>query len=120
MTTAAASSTSTASARSSQFGSAPIEASIGERVVHRLSRSGDRKLNSALHLLEVNQVRTRGSAGRSYFERKIDEGKTRNEAMRCLKRKLASHIWRRKLADEHARTTEATRGPRKLSTFERG
>ena len=93
-----------ADAFASYTGSAPIEASSGERVVHRLSRSGDRKLNSALHLVAVTQVRMSKSAGRAYFDRKIDEGKTRNEAMRCLKRKLAGHIWRRMLADERART----------------
>lgn len=92
-----------ADAFGSYTGSAPIEASSGEHVVHRLSRSGDRKLNSALHLVAVTQVRMRDSAGRCYFDRKIEEGKTRNEAMRCLKRKLASHIWRRMLADERAR-----------------
>ena len=93
-----------ADAFASYTGTTPIEASSGERVVHRLSRSGDRKLNSALHLVAVTQVRMRNSAGRAYFDRKIEQGKTRNEAMRCLKRKLASHIWRRMLADERART----------------
>ena len=92
-----------ADAFASYTGSAPIEASSGERVVHRLSRSGDRQLNSALHLVAVTQVRMRNSAGRAYFDRKIAEGKTRNEAMRCLKRKLAGHIWRRMLADERTR-----------------
>lgn len=92
-----------ADAFASYTGSAPTEASSGERVVHRLSRSGDRQLNSALHLVAVTQVRMRNSAGRAYFDRKIAEGKTRNEAMRCLKRKLAGHIWRRMLADERTR-----------------
>ena len=90
----------------SYAGAAPIEVSSGYLVTHRLSRSGDRKLNSTLHLIAVTQVRMRNSAGRRYFERKIDEGKTRNEAMRCLKRKIAAHVWRRMLADEqHRRTT---------------
>jgi transposase len=84
----------------SYTGVAPIEVSSGQRVTHRLSRSGDRRLNSALHLIAVTQVRMRDSAGRRYFERKIEQGKTRNEAMRCLKRKIASHVWRRMLAAE--------------------
>ncbi len=92
-----------ADAFASYTGAAPIEASSGERVVHRLSRNGDRKLNSALQLVAVTQVRMRGSDGRAYFDKKIAEGKTLNEAMRCLKRKLASHIWRRMLADEQSR-----------------
>jgi transposase len=89
----------------SHAGVAPIEVSSGERVTHRLSRSGDRQLNSALHLVAVTQVRMRSSAGRQFFDRKIAEGKTRNEAMRCLKRRIAAHVWRRMLADERRRET---------------
>jgi hypothetical protein len=43
-------------------------------------------LNSAIHLVAVTQVRMPNSAGRAYFDTKIAEGQTRNEAMRCLKR----------------------------------
>jgi hypothetical protein len=46
----------------------------------------------------------RRSTGRAYYDRKIAEGKTHNEAMRCLKRRLADHVWRIMLADER-RTT---------------
>ncbi len=84
----------------SYTGVAPIEVSSGQRIRHRLSRSGDRRLNSALHLIAVTQVRMRDSAGHQYFGRKIEQGKTRNEAMRCLKRKIASQVWRRMLAAE--------------------
>jgi transposase len=92
----------------SYAGVAPIEVSSGERITHRLSRSGDRQLNSALHLVAVTQVRMRSSSGRQFFDRKIAEGKTRNEAMRCLKRRIAAHVWRRMLADErrHHRRAE--------------
>ena len=81
-------------------GVAPIEVSSGERAVHRLSRSGDRKLNSALHLVAVTQVRMHNSAGRRYYDRKINEGKTHKAAIRCLKSKdritrLAPHARRR-------------------------
>lgn len=82
---------------------APIEVSSGERVTHRLFRSGDRKLNSAAHLIAVTQVRMSKSADRRYFDRKIEAGKTRKDAMRCLKRKIAAHVWRRMLADEQRR-----------------
>ena len=85
-------------------GVAPVEVSSGERAVHRLSRSGDRKLNSALHLVAVTQVRMRNSAGRRYYDRKISDGKTHKAAMRCLKRKIASRVWRLMLADEHQRS----------------
>jgi transposase len=87
----------------SYAGVAPIEVSSGERITHRLSRSGDCRLNSALHLIAVTQVRMRDSAGHRYFDRKIEEGKTRNEAMRCLKRKIASHVWRRMLGADRRR-----------------
>ncbi|MCC5951539.1 MAG: IS110 family transposase [Acidimicrobiia bacterium] len=81
-------------------GVAPIEVASGERTRHRLSRRGDRQLNSAIHLVAVTQVRMANSLGREYFDKKIAEGKTRNEAMRCLKRRLANHLWRLMLADE--------------------
>lgn len=81
-------------------GVAPIEIASGEHGRHRLSRAGDRRLNSAIHLIAVTQVRMRNSRGRAYFDKKIAEGKTRNEAMRCLKRRLANHIWRMMTADE--------------------
>ena len=42
----------------------------------------------------------RASTGRAYYDRKITEGKTHNEAMRCLKRRLADHVWRIMIADE--------------------
>ncbi len=84
-------------------GVAPVEASSGERIVHRLSRSGDRRLNSAIHLVAVTQIRMRSSLGRRYYDTKIAGGKTHNEAMRCLKRRLASHLWRRMTRDELAR-----------------
>ena len=81
-------------------GVAPIEIASGEHGRHRLSRAGDRRLNSAIHLIAVTQVRMRNSRGRAYFDKKIAEGKTRNEAMRCLKRRLANHIWRMMITDE--------------------
>ncbi|MEX2268593.1 MAG: IS110 family transposase [Acidimicrobiia bacterium] len=81
-------------------GVAPVELASGDRSRHRLSRSGDRQLNSAIHLVAVTQVRMRDSVGRRYFDTKIAEGKSRNEAMRCLKRRLAAHLWRLMIADE--------------------
>ena len=81
-------------------GVAPVEVASGDRSRHRLSRSGDRQLNSAIHLVAVTQVRMRDSVGRRYFDTKLTEGKSRNEAMRCLKRRLAAHLWRLMIADE--------------------
>ena len=90
----------TADAFATYAGVAPIEIASGDRTRHRLSRAGDRRLNSAIHLIAVTQVRMRDSAGRRYFDTKIAEGKTRNEAMRCLKRRLANLLWRLMIADE--------------------
>ena len=47
----------------------------------------------------------RGSAGRAYYDTKIAAGKTHNEAMRCLKRRLADHVWRLMIRDERASAT---------------
>ena len=68
-----------ADAFASYAGTAPVEASSGERIRHRLSRSGDRKLNSTIHLVAVTQIRMPNSEGRHYYDRKIDQGKTHKE-----------------------------------------
>jgi transposase len=62
-------------------GTAPREASRGQVVRHRLSRAGDRKLNHALYLVAMVQVR-RPSAGQAYYQRKLAEGKSPKEALR--------------------------------------
>ena len=74
-------------------GAAPIPASSGQTVRHRPDRSGDRKLNRALHLILVTRKRTHPPT-RAYIERRIQEGKTRREANRCLKRYLARNLYR--------------------------
>ncbi len=79
---------------------APIEVASAEKSRHRLPRGGDRQLNYALHVVALTQVRMRASRGRAYYDSKIAQGKTRNEAMRCLKRRLADHVWRVMVADE--------------------
>jgi transposase len=83
-------------------GVAPIEIASADKARHRLSRHGDRKLNNALHTIALTQVRMHGSRGRVYYDRKIAESKTHNEAMRCLKRRLADHVWRTMISDERA------------------
>jgi hypothetical protein len=97
----------TAGAFATYAGVAPIEVAAGERTRHRLSRAGDRQLNSAIHLVAVTQVRMRPSVGRRYHETKIAEGKTRSEAMRALKRRLdiprAVGVQRRRQGPPHHR-----------------
>lgn len=79
-------------------GTAPIEASSGDTVRHRLSRRGDRQLNKVLHTAAISQIR-RDTLGRSYYLRKLDEGKTQGEAIRALKRQLSDVVYRRLVAD---------------------
>jgi hypothetical protein len=66
---------------------------------HRLSRAGDRKLNHALYMMAVVQVR-RPSAGQAYYRGKLAEGKSPKEALRCLKRRLSDAVYRCLLADQ--------------------
>jgi len=74
-------------------GAAPLDASSGRQQRHRLNRRGNRQLNLALHRIAVTQARLHPPA-RAYLERKRAEGKSRREALRCLKRHLARTIWR--------------------------
>ncbi len=74
-------------------GAAPLEASSGQQRRHRLNRCGNRQLTCALHRLAVNQGRWHPGA-RAYLERKQAEGKSRREALRCLKRHLARTVYR--------------------------
>ena len=80
-------------------GTAPLEASSGQVIRHRLSRAGDRKLNHALYMMAMVQVR-RPSAGQAYYQRKLAEGKSPKEALRCLKRRLSDAVYRCLLADQ--------------------
>jgi transposase len=73
-------------------GVAPLEASSGRNQRHRLDRGGNRQLNCALHRIAVTQARMHPPA-RAYLERKQSEGKSRREAIRCLKRHLARVVF---------------------------
>lgn len=90
-------------------GTAPIEVSSGNRVIHRLSQRGNRRLNHAIHMAAVTQIRHQHSEGRKYYNKKIAEGKTGKEALRCLKRRISNAIYARLKAD--ARTASAAEGP---------
>jgi len=108
---------SSASAFANYAGTAPVEIASAERARHRLSRSGDRQLNSALHTIAITQIRTPGSLGHSYYQRKVTEGKTPREAQRCLKRRLADHVWRTMIADERRRAQTASLGGHQGATL---
>ena len=90
-------------------GAAPLPASSGQRQRHRLNRAGNRQLNCALHRIAITQARTHAPA-RAYLERKQAEGKTRREALRCLKRHLARVVFRI-LTRIHTRISAPTPNP---------
>ena len=87
-------------------GTAPLDASSGEHVRHRLSRAGNRKMNHMLHIAAATQARL-DTPGRAYYRRKLAAGKTRMEAMRCLKRRISDAVFRQLLADTRARQTQS-------------
>ena len=74
-------------------GVAPLPASSGQTIRHRLSRGGDRQLNRALHTVVLHR-RQHDAATRDYIARRVAEGKTTREATRVLKRYLARHLYR--------------------------
>ncbi len=80
-------------------GTAPIEMSSGARVVHRLSRRGNRQLNHAIHIAAITQIRYPHTDGRKLFDRKVAEGKTKKEALRVLKRRISDAAYRHLLID---------------------
>jgi transposase len=98
-------------------GTAPIPASTGQTNRHRLDSGGNRQLNRALHRLAVNKAHWDPDTA-AYLKRKQTEGKSRKEALRCLKRHLARRAWKllrtppaptTNTPTPAARTTTATR-----------
>jgi transposase len=85
-------------------GTAPIDASSGDQVRHRLSRAGNRQINRALHIMAVVQLR-HPTEGRAYYDRKVAAGKTPMEAMRCLKRRLSDIVYHQMVLDARTRET---------------
>ena len=73
-------------------GTAPIEASSGANVRHRLSRAGNRQFNAIVHRIAVTQLRY-STAAKAYVERRRSEGKTKRESMRALKRYIVRAIF---------------------------
>jgi transposase len=88
-------------------GTAPIEVASGQRKVHRLSRRGNRRVNHAIHMIAVTQVRQKHSEGRAYFDKKLAEGKTRKEALRALKRQVSDAVFARLRADAQRAQAQA-------------
>ena len=91
-------------------GTAPIDASSGDQIRHRLSRAGNRQINRVLHIMATVQLRNR-TPGRAYYDRRTAEGKTSMEAMRALKRRLSDIVYRTMIGDAVSPAKSATASP---------
>jgi transposase len=75
-------------------GCAPREHSSGKTIRWRKTRSGNRRLNRAFHRMALSQISRSGNdAARAYFKKKISEGKTKAQALVCLRRQLVNVVW---------------------------
>jgi transposase len=84
----------------SYSGTAPVEASSGEVVRHRLSSlAGNRHLNYALHMVALCQASSDARGGTYYRKKKLAEGKSRKEALGCLKRGISDAVFASLVAD---------------------
>jgi transposase len=88
-------------------GSAPVPASSGRTQRHRLNRRGNRRLNRALYIIAITQARA-DHPGRDYLQRKQHEGKSRREALRCLKRRISDAVYRCLVTDATTPATSVT------------
>ncbi|MGZ8742422.1 MAG: transposase [Nocardioides sp.] len=79
-------------------GTAPIDASSGDQVRHRLSRAGNRQINRVVHVMATDQLRNQ-IEGRAYYDRRKADGKTSTEAMRALKRRLSNIVYKTMVDD---------------------
>lgn len=93
----------------SYTGTAPVDTSSGPNTRQRVNRGGNRALNTAIHLVARTQI-SRPGPGRTYYERKLAEGKTPNQAFRALKRQIVKVIYRCLVADHHTRHTQPATG----------
>jgi transposase len=96
-------------------GTAPIDASSGDQVRHRLSRAGNRQINRVLHIVATVQLRN-PTEGPAYFAKRKADGKTSMEAMRALKRRLSDIVYRRMLDDAISGAVTGPGGQRGTTT----
>jgi transposase len=74
-------------------GTCPIPASSGQTTRHRLNRGGDRQLNRAIHVIALTRIRSHEET-RAYYQRLQARGKSKREALRCVKRALTRRIYK--------------------------
>jgi hypothetical protein len=93
-------------------GTAPVEVSSGDRKkVYRLSLRGNRRVNHAVHMAAISQIRHKRSDGRAFYEKKMAEGKTHKEALRALKRRISDAIYAALAADARQAAAACPEGP---------
>ena len=92
-------------------GTAPARVSSGNRKIHRLSLRGNRRINHAIHMAAITQIRHPHSGGRAYYDKKVAEGKTHKEALRCLKRQISNAIYACLQADARQAAETTAAGP---------
>jgi transposase len=90
------------SAAARHNGSAPLPVWSGNTERHRLSRTGNRQLNTALHRIAITQMRL-GGQGTAYIEHRRTMGNTKTEAIRALRRRISNEVFRRMRDDEASR-----------------
>ena len=91
---------------------APVEVSSGNRKrACRLSPRGNRRLNHAIHMAAISQIRHKHSDGRAYYDKKAAEGTTHKEALRCLKRRISDAIYAALVADARRAAALRSEGP---------
>jgi len=73
-------------------GVSPVPASSGKTIRHRLNRGGDRAANSALHIIAIGRLRLDPTT-QEYVARRIAQGHSKLEAIRCLKRYIAREVF---------------------------
>jgi transposase len=93
-------------------GTAPVEVSSGDRrKVYRLSLRGNRRVNHAIHMAAISQIRHKHSDGRAFYEKKLAEGKTHKEALRALKRRISDAIYAALVADARRAASTCSKSP---------
>ena len=90
-------------------GTAPLDASSGRQQRHRLNRGGDRDANCALHRIAITRLRF-DERTKAYVKRRISEGKTKREALRCLKRYIAREVYKSLTRNPVLSSTENSTG----------
>jgi transposase len=88
-------------------GSAPLPVWSGNTERHRLSRTGNRQLNVALHRIAITQLQREGP-GRTYLEHRRAHGDTKTEAIRALRRRISDEVFRRMHHDEATRAARSS------------